>query len=279
VSGANQGLGLAIVRGLCRALGPKADVYLTARDASRGEAAIRALQTEGLAPRFHILDVSQNQSVESFASALKERHGGVDIVVSNAAARIVRGLPQERQVRQFVETNNHGTFRMLTRFVPLLNNDARFVVVASSFGSLRHLPKQLHARFDTAVLSPEDIEQTMDDYVQSVESGRVAADGWPAWINIASKVGQVATMRAMARLVRDDAERRGVLINAVCPGLVDTAASRPWFADMSAAQTPDNAARDVVWLATLPPGAVEPYGELLQHRSVLAFRDPSVIGD
>jgi hypothetical protein len=29
--------------------------------------------------------------------------------------------------------------------------------------------------------------------------------------------------------------RRGLVIDAVCPGLIDTALSRPWFEDMSKA--------------------------------------------
>jgi hypothetical protein len=49
-------------------------------------------------------------------------------------------------------------------------------------------------------------------------------------------------------------------------------ASRPWFSDMSQAQSPDQAAGDVLWLATLPAGATEPYGELVQHRVTLPFR-------
>lgn len=62
---------------------------------------------------------------------------------------------------------------------------------------------------------------------------------------------------------------------AVCPGLVDTRASRPWFADMSQAQTPDEAAVDIVKLAARP---VEPqmYGELVQHGQVLSWaNEPS----
>jgi carbonyl reductase 1 len=35
VTGANQGLGLALVRGLCRRLGADGTVYLTARDRGR----------------------------------------------------------------------------------------------------------------------------------------------------------------------------------------------------------------------------------------------------
>ncbi len=56
------------------------------------------------------------------------------------------------------------------------------------------------------------------------------------------------------------------------PGLIDTDASRPWFADMSQAQSPDQAAADVLWLATLPEGTTEPYGELVQHRIVLPWQ-------
>jgi len=36
---------------------------------------------------------------------------------------------------------------------------------------------------------------------------------------------------------------RGTLVAAVCPGLVDTEASRPWFADFSQAQSPERARR------------------------------------
>ena len=37
-------------------------------------------------------------------------------------------------------------------------------------------------------------------------------------------------------------EFQGRLLMAQCPGLIDTDASRPWFDDMSSAQTPAHAA-------------------------------------
>ena len=40
---------------------------------------------------------------------------------------------------------------------------------------------------------------------------------------------------------------------------------------MSGALSPDEAAADVLWLAMLPIGVREPYGELVQHRNVLPF--------
>ncbi len=271
VTGANQGLGLALVRGLCRTLGADGIVYLTARDGKRGRQAVGGLRAEGLLPRLELLDVRADASVKALALTIAERHGGIDIVLSNAAARISPNVPDEDQVRSFVDTNNHGTTRMIRAFVPLLNDGGRFVVVASSFGTLASLDPRLHSRFDVGQMSLADVDQVMDDYVEAVETGRADAEGWPGWINPPSKVGQVAAVKVLALELVGQAAQRDILVNAACPGLVDTDASRPWFGDMSAAQSPDEAATDVLWLATVPAGTRQPYGELVQHRKILPF--------
>jgi len=271
VTGSNQGLGFALVEALCKNLGPNASVYLTARNSDRGMEAIRELRDRGISPVFHLLDVTDDASVAALAETIRTRHGGVDIVISNAAARIFPNLSQAEQVALFVNTNNHGTFRVIRELGPILKDHARFIVVASAFGTLRNLSPHLHPEFDVTTRSLEDIERLMGEYVHLVETGQATAHGWPEWINVPSKVAQVASTKIMARLMRDEASRRGILINAVCPGMVDTDASRPWFDDMSSAQRPAQAAVDVVWLATLPPGTEAPYGELVQHREVLPW--------
>jgi carbonyl reductase 1 len=273
VTGGNQGLGLALVRGLCRELGEDGVVYLAARDQARGEAAVRMLGDEGLAPRLQVLDVRDTDGVDAFAAAVRDEHGGVDIVLSNAAARRTPERPEADQIRTFVDTNNLGTRRMIDAFGPILNDGARFVVVASAFGSLYWLPEPMHGRFDTAALSPDDVDAVMSEYVDEVEKGTATEAGWPADVNIVSKVGQVASMRVMAREYTGEARRRGILVNAACPGMVDTEASRPWFdaASLARAKSPDDAAVDVRWLATLPAGTESPYGELVQYRDVLPW--------
>ncbi len=271
VTGANQGLGFALVDGLCRALGPEAAVYLTARDERRGADAVAALCARGSTPRFARLDVSDPAGVERFAAMVKVEHGGVDIVISNAVRRLVREAPFAEQVRPFVETSNIATTRLIEQLGPMLRDGGRFLIVASALGRLRYLPEPLRERFREA-RSLRAIDAVMLAYVDAVERGVAAAEGWPEFINIPSKVGQVATMRAYARTRRDEAERRGLVIDAVCPGMIDTASSRPWFEDMSKAQTPEAAAKDVIWLASAPRADI-PYGELVQHRNILAWDD------
>jgi NAD(P)-dependent dehydrogenase (short-subunit alcohol dehydrogenase family) len=191
----------------------------------------------------------------------------VDFVDSNATAAISPEVANAAQVGELIDTNNLGTTRMIRAFGPLLRPGGRLVVTASDFGTLAGLPAHLHSRFDTETMSLDDLDKTMSDYAEAVSSGTAEEQGWPEWINIPSKVGQVAAVRIYARDQREQASRDGQLIVAACPGLVDTRASRPWFADMSQAQSPEAAAVDIVKLATDP---VEPrmYGELVQHGRV-----------
>lgn len=269
VTGGNQGLGFALVSGLCAQLGEDDVVYLTGRNEELCQKAVSAIGETRPMLRWERLDVTDDANVADVATRLDARHGGVDVVISNAAARIARDVPAAEQVSRFVDTNNRGTNRMLRHFLPILRPNARYVVVASSFGRLRHLTDHLHDRFDETRLGLDDIDALLDSYATAVRMDVAALEGWPDWINVPSKIGQVASARVAARKLAVERPGDGILLNAVCPGLVDTAASRPWFEDMSRAKSPAAAAVDVLWLALLPAGTRSPHGELVQFRKVL----------
>lgn len=272
VTGANQGLGFALAEGLAQQLASEDVVYLTGRNPELVRAATAQIADPRAHVRGEVLDVRDGAAVTAFADAIAARHGGADIVFSNAAARLTPGTSWAELVGPFVDTNNLGTTRMLRAFDPILRPGGRLLIVASSFGSLRSLPGPLHERFDTDAMSLDDVDATMLAWRDSVVEGRAGDEGWPEWINIPSKVGQVAAGRVLARERRAADAKDGTLVAAICPGLVDTEASRPWFDDMSQAQTPAEAAVAPVRLA-LDRGA-EPsfYGELIQFGKVIPWR-------
>ncbi|HEV2634773.1 MAG TPA: SDR family NAD(P)-dependent oxidoreductase [Actinocrinis sp.] len=263
VTGANQGLGLAVAGQLAEELPEGSTVYLTGRDPDRVRQA--AAQTPGTTGA--VLDVGDPESVDRFAELVRAEHGGLDVLVSNAFARRSADRSPAEQIRGFVATNNLGTTRMIRAFRPLVRPNGRFLVVASSFGSLRNLAEPLHPLFDTDRLTLDELDRVMLGYADLVESGQSAAAGWPDSINTVSKIGQVAATRIYAR---EEDHRDGRFVGAACPGLVDTEASRPWFADMSSALSPQDAARHLVRLVT---GEVEPefYGNLVQYGKVLPW--------
>jgi NAD(P)-dependent dehydrogenase (short-subunit alcohol dehydrogenase family) len=82
VTGSNKGIGLEIVKGLCKSF--DGIVYLTARKVENGQQAIDELKKLGLEPRFHRLDVQNMESIKEFAIYLRETHGGLDVLVNNA---------------------------------------------------------------------------------------------------------------------------------------------------------------------------------------------------
>lgn len=275
VTGANKGLGLSLVRELCQAWDNKGRIYLTARDKNRGLEAIRSLEAEGLKPQFAQLDLTDEQSISALASHLRAEHGGIDLLIHNGAYAPVPDRTGKEQVRVMVNTNNLGTHRVLEAFRPVLRAQARVLVIASGFGTLKSLDPRLHQRFDTERLTLTELESVMNAYVAAVEQEWAAGEGWPDWINIPSKVGQVAAMRIFAReLAQDPASPAGILVNAACPGWMITDASRPYLKNLPAdvsPQQPDAAAKDVLWATQFPAGTETPNGELLQFRKILPW--------
>ncbi len=105
VTGANKGIGLAIVRNLALQYPSSAFnngpllIYLCARDKGRGEDAVKALEGDaqlrkakalvqhgGLTTvKYHGLDISKTKSILDFAAFLEKEHPeGIDMVVNNA---------------------------------------------------------------------------------------------------------------------------------------------------------------------------------------------------
>jgi carbonyl reductase 1 len=267
VTGANQGLGRALAAGLAERLSAPDRVLLTGRDPERVRAAAAALPRTGARVEGRVLDVRDPDAITALAAEL----GEVDIVFSNATSRMSPGADPADQVDAVAETNNLATTRILREFAPRLRPGGRLVVVASALGTLDKLDERARRRFADAAESMDAVDALVAEWRAAVHAGRAAEESFGTWLNIPSKVAQVAAVRAVARERRDADLATGRLVVALCPGLIDTDASRPWFADMTSAQTPEQAA---AWPVELAVGtAFDPafYGELVQFGRVIPW--------
>jgi len=250
---------------------PADRVLLTGRDPTRVGIAARELSAEipdGAVIEPRVLDVRDPHAIGSLAADV----GEVDIVFSNAAARMSPDDDPADAVDVVADTNNTATTRMLREFAPRLRDGGRLIIVASAFGTLDKLPARVRHRFAEAAAADLDaVDRLVDEWRHSVKSGRAVRDGFGSWLNIPSKVAQVAAVRAVGRTRRSDDLRHGILLMALCPGLIGTEASRPWFTDMSSAQTPRAAATWPVELALSDHFDPAQYGELVQFGTVLPW--------
>jgi NAD(P)-dependent dehydrogenase (short-subunit alcohol dehydrogenase family) len=269
VTGATQGLGRALVGGLATRMAAHDRVLLTGRDPERVHAAAAAVAAGHATARVEgrVLDVRDGAAIASLAAEL----GEVDIIFSNAAARMSPDNDPADEVDAVAETNNLATTHLLRAFAPRLRPGGRLIVVASALGTLDKLDDRVAGRFAAAAASLDAVDTLVSEWRQSVHDGRAEHEGFGTWLNIPSKVAQVAAVRAVARKRRAADLAEDKLVMALCPGLIDTDASRPWFEDMSQAQTTAEAAAWPVELALAKSFDPTFYGELVQFGNILPW--------
>ncbi|WP_183976400.1 SDR family oxidoreductase [Tunturiibacter gelidoferens] len=141
VTGANKGIGKAIVKGLAR---DGYVVYLGARGVERGRAAAAELAGDGTV-RFVQLDVTDPASVLAAKETIETEVGRLDVLVNNAGISSAPGSrfrsPIEESadnLRGVYETNVFAVVTVTNVFIPLLlrSNAGRIVNVTSKRGSI-----------------------------------------------------------------------------------------------------------------------------------------------
>ncbi|XP_046974158.1 carbonyl reductase [NADPH] 1-like [Vanessa cardui] len=218
VTGANKGIGFAIVRGLCKRF--DGVVYLTSRDEKRGAEAVAALQKEGLNPKYHQLDITDPKSLTVFHDYVKTKYGNIDILVNNAAIAFKSNAPDPVavQAEETLRVNYFSVVSACEILFPLLRNGARVVNISSSCGHLSCIPSEkLRQRFQDPNLTIPELSDLMRQYVEAAKQGTHAAE-WGNSSYVVSKVGLTALTKIQQRLLND----KDIKVNAVHPGYVDT---------------------------------------------------------
>lgn len=265
VTGSNKGIGLAIVRALCKQF--DGDVYLTARDTGRGEEAVKTLTSEGLKPKFQQLDINDVNSITRAAAFFKETYGGVDILVNNAgiAFKNADTTPFHTQAEVTLKTNFFATRDMLTHFMPLMKVGGRVVNVSSFVGSrtLNGCCKELQDRFRSEDITEDELVGLMQRFVDKTKTDEHKKDGWPETAYGVSKTGLTTLSMILARQLSRQRPHDNILLNACCPGWVRTD-----MAGDKAPKSPDEGAITPVYLALLPQGASGPHGCFVSEKEV-----------
>lgn len=260
MTGANKGVGLAIVRQLALQY-PKSAynngpllIYLTARNEERGQAALQSIQNDaalrntralrtygGLTDVEYLpLDIESKQSIDDFATTLKQRHPeGIDFLINNAGVAL-QGF-DENVVRQTLRCNYFGTLQASQQLLPHIRDGGRLVNVASMSGHLTSkYSDTIKARFRNAS-KPEEVSRLMEEYASSVADGTYQ-DDWPGNSYSVSKAGLIGVTKTLAQINAQSGSK--ILVNSCCPGYVST--------DMTkhrGVKTPDEGAQTPVLLA------------------------------
>ncbi|CAK1603678.1 unnamed protein product [Parnassius mnemosyne] len=222
VTGSNKGIGLSIVKGLCKRF--KGIVYLTSRDETRGRTAVAELNKLGLHPKYHQLDVTDIDSVIKFRDHIQEQYGGIDILINNAAiARVTGCYNSYEENKQIVEINYKSILTMQELIFPLVRNNGRILNISSNCGHLSNIKNKYWIdRLSNKNLTLTDINEFVDWFLESCKNGTfkkedIADNGTVA----AYRVAKVA-LSAITMVQQRELENRNISVNSMHPGLVRT---------------------------------------------------------
>lgn len=231
VTGGSAGLGIETAKSLCKA---GAKVTIMARNAAKAQAVVDEIKQQNASADidFELLDLSEEDSVRSAASAIAGRNTAIDILINNAG---LMACPLERNSKGFelqLATNHIGHFLWTCLLVPSLASGAR-VVNLSSAGH----------KFSPIVFDDPNYEQR--EYHK-----------WEAY-------GQAKTANALFSVALNKRlAAKGITVNAVHPGAIITELGRHLSAedveqlsDMAPTKsmtykTPEQGAATSVWAAT-----------------------------
>ncbi|KAH1007361.1 carbonyl reductase [NADPH] 1 [Dendroctonus ponderosae] len=227
VTGSNKGIGFAIVKGLCEKY--NGDVYLTSRDIKRGTAAVEALKQLGFpmlgSLMFHQLDITDQASVEAFRNHIKSTHGGIDVLINNAAIAFKTEAPEPFavQAKETIRVNYFGTLMVCNALFPLLRQNAKVVNVSSSAGHLLRIPSaDLRSKLSSVSLDVSGLNQLVEQFVQAADAGKNQEEGWGSSAYAVSKVAVSALTVIQQRAFDAESPSRNIAVNSVHPGYVDT---------------------------------------------------------
>jgi 3-oxoacyl-[acyl-carrier protein] reductase len=217
VTGASRGIGRAIA---CTLAAQGATVVAAAREDHANEV-VAALAAQGQHAEAATLDVTDAAAVEKLPGDIVQRHGHLDIVVSNAG--ITRDQLLIRMKRAdwdaVIGTNLTATFSLAQAAMrPMLKQrGGRIIAIGSVVGQTGNAGQSSYA---------------------------------------ASKAGLIGFAKALAREVAT----RGITVNVVAPGMIDTEMTRAiaeraqidWAAQIPLGRpgTPDDVAAAVCFLAS-----------------------------
>jgi 3-oxoacyl-[acyl-carrier protein] reductase len=182
VTGASRGIGAAIARALAREGWPVGVNYRS--DSEAADAVVEEITSAGGRAKALQGDVSDPATADALFSALEEEFGPVLVLVNNAGVRADGLSPQidDEDWDKVIDTNLSAAFRLTRR-------------------ALRPMIRNRYGR------------------IVNIASIVGAVRGNAGQANYAaSKAGLVA----MTRTVAAEVARRGVTVNAVAPGLIET---------------------------------------------------------
>lgn len=221
ITGANQGIGLALAKLMIERAPMFSKVILTARNQEKGIKAVREL---GCPERldFQVLDVTSVEQVRNVARYVRETYGKLDVLVNNAGAGWTSGDNPLLVIRPYLSVNFHGLKCVTEEFLDLIPDEGHIINLSSVLGLPSYIKDPRLCNF----LCSDTL--TLQSLMQTVEEFENLGADWQqkGWKLAGSGVYGItkAFVNAYSMILHRDLRslNKNIRVNAVHPGWVKT---------------------------------------------------------
>ena len=160
VTGGNGGIGLGMARGLAKV---GARVVIAARNQEKSDAAVRELRALGSDSLAILVDVADEQSVDTLVNKTLKHCGRLDILINNAGVN-VRKPPHELTLdewRQVMDTNSRAPFSAHAAYPIEGARSGKIINIGSMMSLLVRLSRRPTARARAASCNSPSLLQLL----------------------------------------------------------------------------------------------------------------------
>ena len=205
VTGGTKGIGYMIGKEVLRKV-PSSFAYLTSRGDTSGMDSILGMELGGGArkrTKFIKMNVTDKPCVEEHSKVIKNRYGGVDILINNAAIYEKPDLENfHDQAERLMLTNYWGTKNVYNAFFYNPKENARMINITSNLAHVKEKQtcevEKLKARTRDRFASAKnlfELDGLVVKFQEDVFRGRCKEEGWPECAFSVSKMAVNAFTR------------------------------------------------------------------------------------
>ena len=221
ITGANQGIGLAMAKLLIQRAPEYSKIIFTARNEERGLRAVESLDCRDRLD-FQVLDVTNIEQVKQVVEYVRKTYGKLDVLINNAGAGWLSGDEPLNVIRPYLSVNFYGLKNVTDEFLELIPYGGHIINVSAALGLPAYLKDERLSKF---LCNPELSMVSLIEKVQEFES--LGEDwkekGWklegPGVYGITKAFANAYSMILHRDLTSSN---RNIKVNAIHPGWVKT---------------------------------------------------------
>lgn len=229
ITGANRGLGLALVKRLASSSNSISKIILCSRDVKKGKEALESIQKEGkfraevaVAP----LDMDSEESIDEFCTHIKKDYGRIHALVNNAGILIKdpSGNP-EACLQKTAATNLFGVISLTERFLErdLIEWKGKILGVSSKLATSSFIREEELKKLLSNAHSIQDLNTVYMHMLNAVRAGTNSALFVPKF-----PFAEYSVLKRMLSIyfrllaTRHEVVERDLFVATLCPGWCKT---------------------------------------------------------